>query len=173
MLEESPDITEQFFYPVYEELRQHFCVQKLELERLMLDPACQWRQPDTAVLIFGSKNVESPDFVLDLIVWNTGRADAAMLAIEVELIDWQGVLHGLPGEGLLFPQITYEVSIGGGDPGTYRSVCEPPLLVRAGSLERFKIRLRDTGYAWNATAIITLDYGKGKRLRLPALRLCT
>jgi hypothetical protein len=41
------------------------------------------------------------------------------------------------------------------------------------SVERFKIRLTDTGYAWYGSVAITLDYGKGKLLRLPALRLYT
>lgn len=172
LLEENPDITEQFFYAVYEELRRQFAVEKLELVRFQLDPACQWEQRDPDVLNFFIRGrVRSPDFVLDIIVRNVGRVDAVLLALEVDFIDWEPKMHGIPGQGLLFPQITYEISINHGRPDTYRSVCEPPLVVRAGGVERFKIRIRDTGYAWRGTIELTLDYGDEKRLRLPALRL--
>lgn len=172
-LEENPDITETFFYVAYEELRQYFAVEKLELVRFLLDPACEWSQPDANVLHFSSRNVSAPDLVFDVIVKNVGRIDAVLLALEAHLFDCERVLHGLPGEGLLFPQITYKVSINHGQPGFYRSSCEPPLIVHASSVERFKIRINDTGYAWRGTMVVTLDYGGGKRLRLPALRLYT
>ena len=172
LLEQNPDITEQFFYPVYEELRRQFAVEKLELVRFQLDPSCQWEQRDPDVLHFFIKGrVSSPDFVLDLIVRNVGRVDAVLLVLEVDFIDWEPKMHGIPGQGLLFPQITYEISINHGRPDTYRSVCEPPLVVRAGGVERFKVRIRDTGYAWRGTIELILDYGEEKRLRLPALRL--
>lgn len=172
LLEENPDITEQFFYAVYEDLRRQFAVEKLELVRFQLDPACQWEQRDPDVLNFFIRGrVRSPDFVLDIIVRNVGRVDAVLLALEVDFIDWEPKMHGIPGQGLLFPQITYEISINHGRPDTYRSVCEPPLVVRAGGVERFKVRIRDTGYAWRGTIELTLDYGDEKRLRLPALRL--
>jgi hypothetical protein len=173
LLENNPDITESFFYSAYQELRQHFAVENLELVRFLLDPSCEWSQPDPNVLHFGSRNVRSPDLVFDIVVRNSGRIDAVLLALEVEFIDWEPKMHGLPGEGLLFPQITYEISINHGTPSLYRTLCEPPLIVRAGSVERFKIRIRETGYAWRGTIVLTLDYGKNKRLRLPALRLYT
>jgi hypothetical protein len=172
LLEENPDITEQFFYAAYEELRRQFSVEKLELVRFQLDPSCQWEQRDPEVLNFFIRgNVMSPDFVLDIIVRNVGRVDALLLALEVDFIDWESKMHGIPGQGLLFPQITYEISINHGRPDTYRSLCEPPLVVRAGGVERFKVRIRDTGYAWRGSIVLTLDYGSEKRLRLPALRL--
>ena len=173
LLEKNPDITESFFYPVYEELRQYFAVENLELVRFLLDPSCEWRQHDPSVLHFASRNVLSPDLVFDIIVRNTGRVDAVLLALEVEFIDWEPKMHGLPGQGLLFPQITYKISINHGKPDIYRSVCDPPLVVHAGSVERFKIRICDTGYAWHGTIEVTLDYGNEKRLRLPALKLYT
>jgi hypothetical protein len=40
-------------------------------------------------------------------------------------------------------------------------------------MARFKIRLTETGYSWYGSVAITLDYGKGKRLRFPAIRLYT
>jgi hypothetical protein len=172
LLEQNPDITEQFFYAAYEELRRLFAVEKLELVRFQLDPSCQWEQFDPGVLQYFIKgNMRSPDFVLDIIVRNVGRVDAVLLALEVDFIDWESKMHGLPGEGLLLPQITYEVSINHGQPGRYRSLCEPPLVVRAGSVERFKVRITDTGYAWRGSIELTLDYGDEKRLRFPALRL--
>lgn len=88
-LEANPAITEAFFYGAYEELRQYFAVEKLELVRLVLDPSCQWLHSDSKVLHFHSKNVESPDLVFDVIVRNAGRVDAVLLALEVQFIDWE------------------------------------------------------------------------------------
>ncbi len=174
LLERNPDVTETFFYAAYEELRQQFAVEKLELVRFLLDPSCEWDQRDPNVLHFFIRgSVRSPDFVLDVIVRNTGRSDAVLLALEAQFIDWEPKMHGLPGQGLLFPQIIYKVSINHGRPGIYRSVCEPPLVIRAGGVERFKIRICDTGYAWRGTIEVILDYGNEKRLRLPAFRLYT
>lgn len=173
-LEKNPDIIESFFYPVYEQLRRVFMVEHLELFRLQLDPDCQWQQFDPKILHFGSVgNVVSPDLLFDVIVRNTGTLDSALLAIEAQVFDREIKPHGLPGEGLLFPQHTYRVSLEGGKAGLHRTECEPPLLVRRESLERFKIRLADTGYSWRGNVALTLDYGPGKRLRLPVMRLFT
>lgn len=172
LLEKNPDITHAFFYPVYEELRNHFAVENLELERFILDPSCEWKQPDSKILHFYiSNNVASPDFILDIIVKNTGESDALLQALEVDFIEWEPKMHGIPGEKLLYPQITYKVSINHGKPALYRTICEPPLIVTAKSFERFKICICDTGYAWRGTITITLDYGREKRLCLPYLRL--
>ncbi|WP_437916531.1 metallophosphoesterase [Sorangium sp. So ce302] len=172
LLQKNPDLVETFFYATHEELQQFFAVENIELVRFMIDPSCQWLQADPQVLHFSiSDNVESPDLVLDIIVRNSGEVDAILLGFAVNFIEWEVKPHGIPGSGLLFPQITYEISINHGRPGTYRSVCEPPLIVRAGSVERFKIRVRDTGYAWRGTIAVTLDFGNGKRLRLPFFRL--
>ena len=46
-------------------------------------------------------------------------------------------------------------------------------VIKAGGVERFKIRLTDTGYAWRGSVAIFLNYGDGKLLRLPAVRLYT
>jgi len=170
-LEANPDLVEIFFYAAYEELRQIFAVERLELIRFQLDGSCQWSQLDSKILNFKSRNVKSPDLVFDLIVRNSGRTDAVLMSIEVQVIERESKLHGYPGEGLLFPQVTYEVSVNEGRVGTYRSICEPPLIVHGDSVERFKIRIRDTGYGWSGTILVTLDYGSDKRLRLPALRL--
>jgi len=171
LLEKNPDITEMFFYAVYEEIRQHFRSEKLELERLILDPSCQWFQSDPNVYLLGSGGFASPDLVLDIIVRNRGHAEAVLLAIEAIVYDCARKMHGVPEAGLLFPKIVYDVSVNRGNPGTYRSVCEPPLVVRADSVERFKIRVCNTGYAWNGMVRLILDYGSEKRLLLPPFQM--
>ena len=87
------------------------------------------------------------------------------IAATVDQKTWKP--HGLPGTGLLHPQIIYDVSIGHGAEGSYMTECEPPLIVRAGSVERFKVRICDTGYAWRGAVRLSLAYGSGKRLFLP------
>jgi hypothetical protein len=82
-------------------------------------------------------------------------------------------MHGLPGQGLLLPQITYTVSIRGGRTGRYPVTCDPPLLVKGRDLERFKIRITDTGYAWNGAVRLALIAGPTRTLRLPVMRIFT
>ena len=89
------------------------------------------------------------------------------------MFDRQLTLHGLPGSGLLFPQITYAVSIRGGKAGVHRQECEPPLLLKVGEPERFKIRVSNTGYAWNGGLRISLLAGPHEKLHLPAMRIWT
>lgn len=173
-LEQHPDVIETFFYPVYAELATHFRSEKLELFRLTLDPECQWNQADSEVLCFSSRDhVRSADLVLDVIVRNTGTVGVALTGIQAEVFDWRIKMHGIPGEGLLFPQITYMVSIHCGKPGVYSAVCEPPLVVGAANLERFKIRIADTGYGWNGGLRMSLQAGPLQKLHLPALRIYT
>jgi hypothetical protein len=52
-------------------------------------------------------------------VQNLGTIDAALLGIQACLFNCELNPHGLPGEGLLFSQITYAVTINGGQPGKY------------------------------------------------------
>ncbi len=172
-LEANPDVIQTFFFAAYEELRQYFRVEDLQLLDVRLDPECQWSQPDPKVLSFRSADADSPDLVLDVLVQNHGQVDGALLSLIVEIFDWESVLHGLPGEGLLFPQVVYQVGINGGTPGTHKARCEPPLLVKGGGISRFKIRLVDTGFAWRGTIAIGLDHGQGRILKLPAMRIYT
>lgn len=171
-LEGRPDLVDVFFRGVHAELSRYFRSASLELFQLKLDPAAEWTRHSEA-LEFASKNVLSPDLVLDLVVRNTGTVATAITAIEAEVFDSRLKPHGLPGDGLLFPQIEYQVSIDGGRPGRHRGECEPPLGIAAGSIGRFKIRVTDTGYAWNGTLRLTLIAGEDERLPLPAMRIWT
>jgi hypothetical protein len=173
-LEQHPDVVETFFYHVYAELACHFRVEKLELFTLTLDPECQWNQPDPEVLCFSPRgDVRSADLVLDVIVRNTGTVGTALTGIQAEVFDWHVQMHGLPGDGLLFPQITYAVSIRGGKRGVHSAPCEPPLVVSAADMERFKVRITHTGYAWNGGLRVSLLAGPDHKLDLPALRIFT
>jgi hypothetical protein len=173
-LEKRPDILEAFFYPVYAELRNHFETEKVELLRLELDSDCQWKQSDPKVLLFSPvANVESPDLVFDVILRNRGTLETFVDAIGVQVRDHSFKAHGLPGEGLLFPQITYKVSLRGGTPGDHEEKCDPPLVIKPGGVERFKIRLTDAGYSWNGSVRLSLRLAKRKRLDFPWFRIWT
>ncbi len=171
-LERHRDIVETFFYPVFSELRRYFQTDDLELIDFGVDPACQWNQGDPATLIYKRSDfVRSPDFVLDIVVRNTGSIDTAILKLQVILTDVYRKPKGLPGEGLLLPQITYRLSIHHGKPGTYDFKCEPPLIAKANGLARLKICLTETGFAWNGTLRVRLGFGKDNWLDLPAMHL--
>jgi hypothetical protein len=173
-LERHRDVLETFFYPVLAEFARHFRSARLELFKFVLDRRCQWSQPDKKVLSFSQRrNVKSPDLVFDLIVRNIGTVGLALTGIQAEILDRRTKMHGLPGDGLLLPQITYAVSIRGGQAGVHFAECEPPLIVRGGDLERFKVRLKDTGYAWNGGSRISLQTGPLDMLHLPAFRIFT
>lgn len=173
-LEKHPDVADTFFYPVYAEMARYFRSASLELVQVRLDKTCQWEQPDDDVLVFGrAGNVDSPDLVLDVIVRNTGTVDTAITDFEAEVFDWRMKLHGFPQQGLLFSQITYRVSIKGGTEGRHNAPCDPPLIVGAARVTRFKIRVTDTGYSWNGAVRIRLRAGSRERLALPAMRLFT
>jgi hypothetical protein len=171
-LEQHPDVVENFFYPIFSELASHFRSDHLELFRLTLDPTCEWKQADDKVLYFSPRDlVSSPDLVLDVVLRNRGTVATAITGIEAEIFDKRQKMHGLPGDGLLFPKITYAVSIYGGAVGIHSAECEPPLIVRGGNLERFKIRVTDTGFAWNGGLRLALLAGKADKLCLPAMRI--
>jgi hypothetical protein len=173
-LEQHPDVIETFFYRVFAELALHFRSASLDLYELKLDPECQWNQADAGTLCLSMcGNVGSADLVLDIVVRNRGTVGAAITGIQAEVFDWHMKMHGLPGEGLLFSKITYAVSIQNGRPGVHATRCEPPLKVNAGDLERFKIRITDTGYAWNGGLRVSLQAGPQEKLFLPVLRIRT
>jgi hypothetical protein len=173
-LEQRPDVFENFFYPIYTELRTLFRSDRLELFTFRLDRKCQWQQSTAKVLYFSARgNVSSPDLLFDVVVRNTGSLATAITGLEAEVFDARRKMHGLPSKGLLFPQITYAISIHGGKIGAYCTGCDPPLEVKAGRLERFKIRLTNTGYAWNGGLRLSVLTGMTGRLQLPAVRVFT
>ena len=173
-LEQHPDVVDAFFSSIFSDLASHFSSEHLELFKLQLDPACEWTQADDKVLHFSPcTNVASSDLLIDLIVRNKGMLATAVTGIEARVFDRRSKMHGVPGEGLLFPQVTYAVSIRGGEVGDHYAECEPPLVIKGQNLERFKIRVTETGYAWNGGVQISLLAGKAERLPLPAMRLFT
>lgn len=173
-LERHRDVLETFFYSVFAELAAYFRSGDLELYKLALDPQCQWKQEDSKVLCFSRHgNVRSPDLVLDVIVRNVGSIGLALTGIQAEVFDRHTKMRGVPGEGLLIPRITYAVSIHGGESGVHSAECLPPLRVKGGDLERFKIRITDTGYAWIGGLRVSLQTGPVGRLDLPAFRIVT
>ena len=171
-LEQHRDVLETFFYPLFSELASNFRSEHLELFKLSLDQECEWQQRDDGVLYFTSRRIlRSPDLIFDIILRNTGDLTTAITALEAEVFDRHHKMHGVPGDGLLFPQVTYTVSICHGKAGIHSSTCEPPLIVEARNLQRFKVRITDTGFAWNGGLRLTFLAGKTEKLRLPAMRI--
>lgn len=171
-LEQHPDILETYFYSLYAGLASRFRRADIQPFRLNLHPRCQWMQPDRKILAFWPrKNVHSPDLVFDIILRNTGSIGIALTDLEAEIFDRHVKMHGIPDKGLLFPKITYSVSIRFGRPGVYAAECEPPLLIRGSDLQRFRIRITETGYAWNGGLRLRLRFGEADGLDLPALRI--
>ncbi len=170
-LEKHPDILQTFFYRSYKELEKYFRVEDLELIKFALDPSIEWRTPDPKVLYFSKKGDTESDLVFDITVRNRGTIEALLQTVEVELTDIQRALRGVPGEALLYPQITYVVSLKNGEEGKQSVSLEPPLTVKSGSHERLKIRCTDVGFAWSGALRLTLIYGANKRLSLPWVRI--
>jgi hypothetical protein len=174
MLEQNPDVLQSFFSEPYAELRAHFRTDELELVRVKLDRASEWRRPDPNVLHFApTGNVTSPDLVLDILVRNLGSVETVLTGLLAHVRDRIHVFHGIAGKGLLLPKISYEISLRHDAPGNYQREFRQLLRVKPGRLERFKIRLVDTGYAWAGSVLLGLRYGKSSTLYLPWLRLST
>lgn len=172
-LEKAPEVLEIFFYRAWSELAQHFRSEDLELVSFELDRECNWRADDPATMIFyqgGSKR--NSDLVFDIIIRNRGTIDALLVGGQVTNANYWHKMHGAPAEGLLFPKITYKMSIHSGREGTYSQKFDPPLIVPAGKHERFKLCLTDTDYAWYGDVSMTLSFGS-KMLRLPWIRMQT
>ena len=172
-LGKAPDVLQQFFYPVYAELRELFVAEDMKLIRFDLDAESQWLQPDKKVLTFCSTgNVLSPDLIFDVTVQNRGDIEAALFSLAAHVRRFRPIPHGFPGDALLHPQITYKVPINQGSPGDYEIRCDPPLLVKPRSHERFKIALSETGYSWGGTVQIRMQFGESE-LCIPAIELMT
>ena len=167
-IEKYPDILEMFFYPAWKALESRFRTEELELIRYEVDPECGWVQPDSKTLQIARAHGTSSDLVIDVIVRSRGTIQSLLQVIRVEVYDVKRHLRGLPGEGLLYAQHTYPISLRAGEPGVWTERMEPPLLVEAGNHERFKVRCTNSGYAWTGFLRLTLLYGEGKGLPLPS-----
>jgi hypothetical protein len=167
-IEKYPDILEMFFYPAWKALESRFRTEELELIRYELDPDCGWVQPDPTVRYFRQLRGTANDLVIDVIVRNLGTIQSLLQALRLEIYDVKNHLRGLPGEGLLYSQHTYPISLRGGRAGTWIEQMEPPLLIEAGKHERFKAKLTDSGYAWTGYIRLTLLYAQANELRLPS-----
>lgn len=110
-LEVNPDVIQGFFFEAFEELWQYFRIDDLQLLDVRLDPECEWSQPDPEVLSFQSADLDSPDLMFDVLVHNHGDVDGALLSLSAEFVHWESVLHGLLGEGLIFPQVVHQFEI--------------------------------------------------------------
>jgi hypothetical protein len=170
-LERSPDVLHTFFYRTWKELEAQFQVEELELTRLKLDPKCNWRQADKAVLAFSQESGSGNDLVIDVIVRNRGSIQALVNGLRVGLSDVRRRLKGLREPGLLLPQITYVISLNNGKAGTRIKTLEPPLLVDPRRHQRFKIRCNRTGYAWTGYLRLAILYAEDKKLVLPTIFL--
>lgn len=170
-LENYPDILEAFFYPVWKALESRFRTENLELARYELDAMCGWRSALPRTLVFSQDNTFDNDLIFDITVRNRGTIETLIHSVRLEITEVRRYLLGLPGEGLLFPQITYVLPLKNGTPGVYVENLEPPLIVGAGKHERFKIRLTEAGYAWCGFVHLTLIYSDKKELSLPRLYL--
>jgi hypothetical protein len=170
-LEKHPDVLETFFYRAYKELERYFRIDELELIGFDVDQASGWIACDPKILYFARKDNTESDLVFDIIVRNRGTLEALLREIKVELTDVRRGFRGIPGEALLFPQITYVVSLKNGEQGLQFSKLDLPLLVKSGAHERFKVRCTDVGSAWSGALRFTLKYGKDKELTLPWVRI--
>lgn len=171
-LEQSPDVLELFFYPIWKTLESKFRTEELQLVRYTLSHDCGWKQKDQNTLEFlQSSGGSNNDLLLDVIVRSRGTIQSLVHSIRVELFDVRRQLRGLPGTGLLYSQVTYSVSLEDGTPGERVVILDPPLLVDTGEHQRFSIRCTDTGYAWTGYLRMAVHYADNKELVLPTIFL--
>lgn len=169
-LENSPDIVEVFFYPIWKSFEQRFRTDDIELVEFEMEHGIGWTS-HTKALLFGQSVGRSSDFVLDITVRNRGTISALINRMRLEVNEVRPVLRGLPGEGLLWPQAVYQISLKGGKPDPHPVKLEPPLEVDAGKHARFHVRLTDAGYAWTGFVRVVLGYSGTKELHLPWIHL--
>jgi hypothetical protein len=170
-LEQSPDIIEAFFYPVWKTLEQRFRIGALELIGFELEEGTGWEVSHRNVLWFRQKVGHDSDLVLDVTVRNRGTMSTVINRMSLEVDEVRRQLRALPGAGLLWQQAAYSVSLNNGKPNAGRVKLEPPLEVDAGKHARFVIRLTDAGYAWTGYVRVVLGYSKDKALAMPWMYL--
>jgi hypothetical protein len=170
-LDKCPGVLEMFFYPVWKALESRFRTEELELVQCDLDPECGWARSDPGIRYIRQVGGASSDLVLDIIVRSHGTIQSLLQALKIEIHDVKRHLRGLPGEGLLYVQHTYPISLRGGQSGEWIERMEPPLLIEAGKHERFKVKFTNSGYAWTGYVRLTLLYAQAKELSLPSMFL--
>ena len=166
-LENYPDILEVFFYPVWKSLESKFRIEELELIRIELDSSCSWTQINEKHLHFFQPEGSDNDIVFDIILRNRGTIESLLTLAKIEIRDSQQHLLGLPGEGLLFPQVEYSFPLNGGQPGKHTYSLEPPLIIEPKKHQRFKIRLTETDYAWTGYIKISFPFTETNDIELP------
>lgn len=166
-LDRHSDVLQVFFYPVWKSLESRFRTEDIELISYGLDLDCGWKTTGMNTLHYAQVGGEDNDLLVDIIVRNRGTIQSLIHSIDRELSDVRTQLRGLPGTALLWPQITYSISLDRGTPGRRTKKLEPPLVINAGEHQRFKLKLTDTGYAWTGYLRLTVLYGDGKQLLLP------
>jgi hypothetical protein len=171
-LEQHSDVLDIFFYPIWKALEKQFRTEEIELFRYEIDTDCGWQQFDEETLHFYQKDARTDsDLVLDIIIRSTGAIESLIHSIRLDVFDVKRVLRGLPETALLYSQHTYTLSLKNGKPESQLICLEPPLIVKAGAHQRFKIKLQETGFAWVGYVRLIIIFGNNQELALPCMLL--
>lgn len=165
-LDQHQDVLEVFFYSIWKSLESRFRTEELELVRYELGPDCGWEQLDPTSLQFTQNMETTSDLVIDIVVRNRGTLQSLLHSVRVEVFDVHRHLRGLPGADLLRSQHTYAISLRDRKPGRWIQRLEPPLIVNAGSHQRFNLQFVNIGYAWTGYVRMALLYAD-KEMTLP------
>ncbi len=166
-LDEHHDVLHVFFYPIWKSLESRFRTDQLELVQYGVAKGCGWRTADSHSLYCVQRKGANSDLVFDIVVRSCGSVQSLLRSIRLQTRDVRRHLRGIPGEGLLWSQRTYAISLKGGTPGVRVTRLDPPLTIDAGKHQRFKVRLTSSGYAWTGYVRLTLLYGRKSELPLP------
>jgi len=166
-LDEHHDVLHVFFYPIWKSLELRFRTDQLELVQYGVAKGCGWRTADSHSLYCFQRKGANSDLVFDIVVRSCGSVQSLLRSIRLQTRDVRRHLRGIPGEGLLWSQRTYAISLKGGTPGVRVTRLDPPLTIDAGKHQRFKVRLTSSGYAWTGYVRLTLLYGRKSELPLP------
>jgi hypothetical protein len=170
-LDDNTDILQSTFFTTWMALRQRFQLDDVELVEFSVEPSTGWNAQCNETLSFCQLSGANSDLVLDVTLRNRGTISALISRARIEIFNTRRRLRGLPGEGLLWPQATYALSLKNGNPDQSPTRLVPPLEIEAGKHARFHIRLSETGYAWTGSVRIHLLFGSGRQLALPWMYL--
>jgi len=170
-LDANLDIVQSTFFPTWMALRERFQLDDVELVELAIETGTGWKPQHDETLSFYQVSGANSDLVLAITLRNRGTISALVSRARIEMFDPRRRLRGLPGEGLLWPQVTYALSLKNGNPDQSPIRLTPPLEIHAGKHACFNIRLFETGYAWTGSVRIHLLFGSGRELALPWMSL--